>query len=228
MKLLQETGERVTHACSPCLDGLPCRVGQVGEGVIEIGYGPVTDAVRELSLTCVPSTIHTLTVTKSATDGGTVSGGAISCGTTCSTVLPGGDQVTLTATPTAGYRFAGWSGACTGTGECTVTMNSDKTVAATFIEQVTLRVVLLQQGHRTMAMVASPEPSLSPDPCTTTGSGTQRSCTATYDVGTQVTLTASTLGFSVNWLNGPCTDTNVTSCTLTLDSDIDLAVQVAG
>jgi hypothetical protein len=32
----------------------------------------------------------------------------------------------------SGWSFAGWSGACTGTGTCTVTMNSDKTVTALF------------------------------------------------------------------------------------------------
>jgi hypothetical protein len=39
--------------------------------------------------------------------------------------------VTLTATPDAGHRFVAWSGACEGT-TCIVTMNSAKTVTATF------------------------------------------------------------------------------------------------
>src|SRR5438552_12326297 len=33
-----------------------------------------------------------------------------------------GTQVSVTATGNAGYEFTGWSGACTGTGACSVTM----------------------------------------------------------------------------------------------------------
>ncbi|WP_439882672.1 InlB B-repeat-containing protein [Pontibacter sp. MBLB2868] len=44
-----------------------------------------------------------------------------------------GSQVTLTATPASGYEFSGWSGDASGTtNPLTVTMNSNKTVTATF------------------------------------------------------------------------------------------------
>ena len=43
-----------------------------------------------------------------------------------------GSTVTLTATPTGGSTFAGWGGACSGTGPCVVVMNGSQTVAATF------------------------------------------------------------------------------------------------
>ena len=46
--------------------------------------------------------------------------------------LPG-SEVTLTATPANGYTFSGWSGGgCSGTGDCTLTMNADTAVTATF------------------------------------------------------------------------------------------------
>jgi len=41
-------------------------------------------------------------------------------------------MVTLTAAANPGSTFAGWSGACAGTGTCTVTMNSAISVMATF------------------------------------------------------------------------------------------------
>ena len=44
-----------------------------------------------------------------------------------------GTIVTVTAAPLAGSRFAGWSGACTGTDTCVVTMTQDYAVTATFI-----------------------------------------------------------------------------------------------
>src|SRR5262249_1803286 len=43
-----------------------------------------------------------------------------------------GTVVILTPTPAAGFKFTGWAGACTGTGICSLKMDSDKTVTATF------------------------------------------------------------------------------------------------
>ena len=43
-----------------------------------------------------------------------------------------GTQVTLTPTPATGYSFSGWSGECTGSGACVVTMDGAKSVTATF------------------------------------------------------------------------------------------------
>ena len=40
--------------------------------------------------------------------------------------------VNVTATPAAGYTFDQWSGACTGSGTCEVTMDADKSVTAHF------------------------------------------------------------------------------------------------
>jgi hypothetical protein len=51
----------------------------------------------------------------------------------CSATYAGGSTVTLTATPTNGSTFAGWSGGgCSGTGGCTVTLSAATTVRATF------------------------------------------------------------------------------------------------
>ncbi len=43
-----------------------------------------------------------------------------------------GAVVAVTATPAAGYKFDSWSGACTGAGSCSVTMDANKTVTAHF------------------------------------------------------------------------------------------------
>ncbi len=43
-----------------------------------------------------------------------------------------GATATVTATPSADYHFTGWSGACTGTGPCTITMSSPQSVTADF------------------------------------------------------------------------------------------------
>ena len=76
----------------------------------------------------------TLTISKSGSGSGTVttSPAGINCGTDCSETYDIGTEVTLTAFPDSGSTFTGWSGACTGTGTCAVTMDADKTVTATF------------------------------------------------------------------------------------------------
>jgi agmatine deiminase len=53
-----------------------------------------------------------------------------------------GTVVTLTATPDSGWQFDGWSGDLSGsTNPTTITMNSNKTVTATFIEEGTTGTV---------------------------------------------------------------------------------------
>jgi len=78
---------------------------------------------------------YTLAINKQGTGSGTITSSPtrINCGTACSQSFDAGTPVTLTATPDASSIFTGWSGGgCSGTGECTVTMNLDVTVTATF------------------------------------------------------------------------------------------------
>jgi hypothetical protein len=77
---------------------------------------------------------YTLSVTKAGTGSGSVSSNpaGISCGSTCSATYPSGTTVTLTAAPASGSTFTGWSGGCSGTGNCTVITNANVTITATF------------------------------------------------------------------------------------------------
>jgi arabinan endo-1,5-alpha-L-arabinosidase len=79
-------------------------------------------------------TTYTLSVTKAGTGGGAVtsSPSGIACGATCSSSFPSGTSVTLGAAAAAGSTFAGWGGACTGTGSCSTTMTAARSVTATF------------------------------------------------------------------------------------------------
>ncbi len=85
---------------------------------------------------------YLLTVTKAGTGTGTVTGTGINCGSDCTESYASGTNVPLTATPASGSTFAGWSGACSGTGACTVTMSAVKSVTATFnlLNAATLRI----------------------------------------------------------------------------------------
>jgi len=67
----------------------------------------------------------------------------ISCPTRCSSVFGPGAEVVLVASADDVSTFAGWSGAgCSGTQSCIVTMNSNQSVTATF----------LQPGHGTFTV----------------------------------------------------------------------------
>jgi hypothetical protein len=79
--------------------------------------------------------VHTLTVSRNGSGSGSVSDntGSISCPSACTHAYPAGSRVTLTASPSSGSAFTGWSGGgCSGGGTCTVTMDADTNVTATF------------------------------------------------------------------------------------------------
>lgn len=57
----------------------------------------------------------------------------INCGSTCSYAYDVGTVVTLSASPSSGWTFTGWSGSvCTGTAQCVVTLNQAQEVNAIF------------------------------------------------------------------------------------------------
>ena len=75
----------------------------------------------------------TVPLTVSKTGAGSVSGGPINCGSTCSGNAGRGFDVTLSATPAV--NLIAWGGACTSAGAaatCTLTMDAAKSVSASF------------------------------------------------------------------------------------------------
>jgi hypothetical protein len=91
------------------------------------------------------------------------------------TVSKGGTGA-LYANPSTGSTFTGWGGACSGTGTCSVTMNAAKTVTATFtLNKYTLTVSKVGEG----TVTSSPA-----------GIACGSTCSALFDFGTTVTLTA--------------------------------------
>src|SRR5581483_11127750 len=81
----------------------------------------------------------------------TSSPAGINCGTTCSANFNSGTSITLTATPASGSAFSGWSGGCTGTSACTVSLTAASSVTATFRAasvQAINHIVFLAQENR--------------------------------------------------------------------------------
>jgi hypothetical protein len=83
-----------------------------------------------------PQSLFTVAVTKEGPGTGIVasSPSGISCGTVCSGNFAPGTTLILAATPSFGSQFSSWSGACTGTDPCTLTLDGAKSVTATFAE----------------------------------------------------------------------------------------------
>jgi predicted outer membrane repeat protein len=83
-----------------------------------------------------------LYVAKHGSGLGTVSStpAGIDCGNTCTNYLVEGTSRTLKAAPVGYSEFTGWSGACTGSGDCTLMIEADTYVTATF--EATLKVDL--------------------------------------------------------------------------------------
>jgi large repetitive protein len=100
------------------------------------GGTSATSSADEYSYTGPPPQ-ETLTITTGGTGGGTVTGSGISCPGTCTATYSQGTSVTLTAAAGSGSTFGGWSGACTGTGACTITMTAAESVAASFTKTPT-------------------------------------------------------------------------------------------
>lgn len=157
---------------------------------------------QQVTATFAPVPTYGLTVQVNGS--GTVSGQGIACGADCTESYPAGTVVKLTATPAQGFVFSGWSGACTGTTACTVTMNSNQTVVATFAPAPPTTYGL------TVQVVGSGS-------VTGTGIACGTDCTERYAVGTVVALTATPAqGFVFSGWSGACTGA---TCTLTMDSD---------
>ncbi len=100
------------------------------------GSGSQTSYIYSIYANFTPSAPPQYTLTVNTVGQGTVSlnppGGTYDAGTV----------VTLTATPDSGWLFSIWSGDLTGsTNPTTITMNSNKTVTATFIEEGTTGTV---------------------------------------------------------------------------------------
>jgi len=102
------------------------------------GYGKTDD----MSISYVravrggqPGSFNYLVISKSGSGAGTVTSldGKINCGNACSQSYDTATQVTLHAAADAGSVFTGWSGGeCTGTGDCTVSIDGFISVLATF------------------------------------------------------------------------------------------------
>ncbi len=97
--------------------------------------------------------MHALKVVKGGSGAGAVSSDlpGIDCGWYCAWLYEHDSVVTLSAAAGPGSAFNGWSGACSGAGACSVTLDASTTVTATFeILTYTLHIGAAGQGTVTV------------------------------------------------------------------------------
>ncbi|HEX5713554.1 MAG TPA: hypothetical protein VFX85_09600, partial [Solirubrobacterales bacterium] len=141
----------------------------------------------------------------------------LNCGSICGAGFDQGTVVSLSPEPGPGAEFAGWSGACSGTGACTVTLSADVAVTASFKPIERVAPIPPNESLRILAISVSGE-----------GSGTITSepggiecgtpCSNAYAPGSRVTLSATPDRESrfAGWSG--CDSVAADRCTVTLGS----------
>lgn len=158
------------------------------------------NAAKTINATFVelPANSSVLSITTSGM--GTVQSsppGINNCSGTCNAAFTNGNQVTLTAAPVIGYYFAGWTGACSGQGTCTLTIDGNKSAAASFLQ------IPANQQLLTVALSGSGSVTTSPG-----GFNCSTVCSFPFTTGTAVSLipTANAgqtfTGWSGDWCSG--------------------------
>ena len=111
------------------------------------------------------------TLTVSATGPGSVTGPGIACPGDCTQTYDDGTQVSLSAAPDSGDSFSGWSGDCSGSGSCNLTLNGDRSVGANFASPPPRRSSARSRSRRPdrarSPARASRAPATAPRPMTT-------------------------------------------------------------
>jgi hypothetical protein len=204
--LLSETGgswgsEVATPVPANGVGGLLYSVGCASAGNCT-AVGQYTDSAGHqdgLLVGGAPASVK-LDVATGGTGSGSVSStpAGIDCGSTCSASFEAGTPLTLTATASPGSRFSGWSGGgCTGSGSCQVNTGiSNQTVTANFATPVTLGVAKKGTGSGTVSSIPA-------------GIDCGPTCSASFDVGSSVKLTAAPAKGSrfEGWSGEGCTGT---------------------
>jgi alpha-tubulin suppressor-like RCC1 family protein len=187
------------------------------------GFGTCTLTMSQFrfvtaSFALVPGTPKTLSVAKDGSGAGSVSvvysGGLSDClfstaGGTCSRTFANGTRVILSPTPAAGSTFAGWSGDCSGTVSCTLTMDQNHSVTAAFA------LAGNPPGRKTLTVAKTGAGTVTSTPG---GIDCGATCARDFDQGIVVTLTATpATGSTFAGWSGDCSG-GAATCMVTMEA----------
>lgn len=135
----------------------------------------------------------------------------------CSTTFVAGAVVTLRAETGSLSTFGGWTGPCSGTGDCIVTMSEARNVGAIFTRvQVPISFILNGPGSGSLALNGQTI-------CTLAPGQSQQLCSAQADLGSTATLTASPNNNATVQYSGVC-NTLALSCQFLVGANASVAL----
>jgi hypothetical protein len=178
---------------------------------VPTGPGTTSPTTTTPTTPTTPPSPHTLTVATEGQGSVTSSPDGIDCGSDCSEVYGPGQVVTLTPNADLNNLFDHWSGDCSGTGPCEVTLDADRSVTAVFA-QIT---------HSLAVSVTGDEGTVTDNHGGIDCSQSGGDCFEVYPVGTSVTLTEhATLDWPFGMWGGDCSVAgSASTCTLSMDAD---------
>jgi hypothetical protein len=150
-----------------------------------------------------------LAVVKAGSGSGKVtsSPAGIDCGLTCSAEFEEGKVVELKAEAASGSEFVKWSGPCSGSGECKVATSEAKSVTAEFkaLAKSNFKLTVAKTGAGSGTVTSSPA-----------GINCGVTCSAEFEAGVEVTLSASAESGSVfsGWSGSGCSGTGPCKVTM--------------
>jgi hypothetical protein len=161
---------------------------------------------------------HPLAVTKQGYGSVTSYPNGIDCGQACTADFGESLQVSLMPVPDSGYSFYGWSGDCSGSTSCVVTMNSAKNVSAIFAPNPPPPPIYPTPHASLMVAISKGHGSISSDPV---GIDCGSTCSYNFTKKTKVRLTATpAAGMKFNgWSGGGCSGKKPT-CTVSLKKNV--------
>lgn len=187
--------------------------GCAGTGTCTVTVNAATTVTATFN---VSGTNYSLSLSKSGAGSGTVvsSPTGISCGATCSASFASGTVVNLSTAATTGSTFTGWSGACTGTGSCSISMNANTVVDAAFSLN-SYAATVTKSGAGTGTVTSTPA-----------GIDCGSTCSSTFNHGTSVTMTATPAsGSTFSGWSGACSGTG--SCAFSISASTSIGASFA-
>jgi hypothetical protein len=178
---------------------------------------PPSSTARSYTLsTATAGTTFPLTVSISGSGSVSSSVPGIVCPGDCAQSYESGTAVMLDAVANPGWQFDSWSGDCSGSGTCTVSMDAAKSVTATFtpLPQHLLQVTTAGTGSGTVTSAPA-------------GISCPVDCSQSYPSDTSAVLTAMPGGGSAfsGW-SGDCTGSG--TCTVVMSADRSVTATFIG